>query len=29
MFWQLDRLVSTGWLSPQQAAVMRLNPLVQ
>jgi len=29
MFWQLDRPVSTGWLSPQQAAVMRLNPLVQ
>jgi hypothetical protein len=29
MFWQLDRNVSTGWLSLQQASVMRLNPLVQ
>jgi hypothetical protein len=29
MFWQLDRGVSTGWLSQDQANVMRLNPLVQ
>ncbi len=29
MFWQLDGQVSAGTLSPQQANVMRLNPLVQ
>jgi hypothetical protein len=29
MFWSLDPQISAGWLSPQQIAVMRLNPLVQ
>jgi hypothetical protein len=29
MFWQLDRSISQGLLTPEQGLVMRLNPAVR